>query len=376
MRVCVLTSSFPQYSGDYSGIFVRNQVSGLARSMSIDVVYPGTAGDYQAYEEPLRRIPVRYPFRTVPMASVRGVDTAHSIELFNSMAHAALCGGPYDVYLSYWVIPSGLVATAVKRDRPLVVWLGGSDINVFGQRFGFRQAISWTLRRASHVIGVSSDLVEKACELGLERSRASVIPSGVDVGAFVPVDRAKARAEVGLPEGPLVGFVGSLLPVKRVDRIIRAIASLPKDLKCSLVVVGAGPEREELEALARSTGTVCHFMGRVPYGQISTILGACDVFAMASESEGMPTSAQEAMACGLPVVALNAGGFRDLVGNGRRGIVVNTEQELLAALRHVLTDNELRQRMGDAARAFAVRELSLEHVVRATLDVIEKVSAS
>jgi len=344
--------------------------------MSIDVVYPGTAGDYQADEEPFRRIPVRYPFRTVPMSSVRGVDTAHAIELFNSMGHAALRGGPYDVYFSYWAIPSGLVATAVKRDRPLVVWLGGSDINTFGQRFGFRQAISWTLRRASHVIGVSSDLVDRACELGLERSRASVIPSGVDVETFAPVVRAKARAGVGLPEGPLVAFVGSLLPVKRVDRIIRAVASLPQDLNCSLVIVGDGPEREKLEALARSTGTVCHFMGRVPYGQIPTILGSCDVFAMASESEGMPTSAQEAMACGLPVVALNAGGLRDLVGNGRRGLVVDSERQLDSALRHILEDDGLRHHMGHAARRFAVRELSIETSVHRTAAILEEVASS
>jgi len=376
MRLCVLTSSFPQYPGDYSGIFVHNQVVGLSRWMSIDVVYTATAYGRHADDEPFRRIPVRYPFRTVPMASVRGVDTAHAVELFNSMARAGLRHAPYDAYLAYWAIPSGLVATAIKRDKPLIVWLGGSDINTFGQRFGFKQAIAWTLRRASHVIGVSSELVEKAQALGLERSRASVIPSGVDVETFFPVDKARARAELGLPDGLLIAFVGSLLPVKRVDRIIRAVASLRRAPECSIVLLGDGPEREALEALARSVGVTCHFAGRVPNGQVPAILGACDVFMMASESEGTPTSAQEAMACGLPVVALNTGGLKDLVGNGRRGLVVGTERELVSALRHVLSDDGLRLNMGTAARRFAVRELALETSVHRTAAVLQEVATS
>ena len=371
-RVCVLTSSFPETAYDAGGVFVRSQVVRLARDLDIDVVYPASIARTESSGEPFFRRPVKYPFRTRPMSRVRGLDSLHAVRLVASFAWFARTGGPYDLYHAYWAIPAGFVGALVKGKQPLVVWLGGSDINLFGERAGFREAVRWSLRRANHVIAVSMDLLEKAVALGLDPAKASVIPSGVDTGLFHPENRTAARRELGLPDGFLFVVVGSLLSGKRVDRLIRIVVGLARECDCHLVVVGDGPERPGLERLAGESQQCVLFLGHLSNERVSNVVAACDAFVMASESEGLPTSAQEAMACGTPVVAIDVGGLRDIVGSWTTGLLARDESDLERLMAEIASSSHLAIQMGVAARQFACRELDVERSAQRTLEVYRR----
>ena len=369
MRVCVLTSSFPCRSDDTAGTFVYSQVTRLADVVRIDVVHAQRDGLHPYAAEAFVRRPVHNPFRTRHMSRVRGFDSVHAVPLCASMVRAAFVGGPYDLYHAYWAIPAGFVGSLVKGRRPLVVWLGGSDINVFSVRPGFREAVRWSLRCATRVIAVSHDLLEKAISLGLDPRRGTVIPSGVDTDLFRPVDSAIVRRRLGLPDGFLFVCVGSLLPGKRVDRLIRIVAGLPRGLDCFLIVVGDGPERQTLEQTAAEAAGRVVFLGHLANNCVAEVVAACDAFVMASESEGLPTSVQEAMSCGLPVVAMDVGGLHEIVIDGEVGFLARDEAQMHHLMRKMATASAGVPGMGDRARSLAQTRLSVDLSVQRTLEV-------
>lgn len=191
-----------------------------------------------------------------------------------------------------------------------------------------------------------------------------VVRNALDLKQFKCVgDTSKRRA--------YVAAVGSLLPVKRWDRLVRVIRGLKTipDKDVRLQIAGDGPLRPDLEKLACDLGIseVIEFRGAVH--DIPAFLSGAKFLVHTSESEGCPNAVMEAMACGLPVVAMEAGDIPWLVEDGRTGFVVSQGDETLFIERvsQLLDDNELCIRMGLATCEKAQREFSLERLVSDTL---------
>jgi glycosyltransferase involved in cell wall biosynthesis len=169
-----------------------------------------------------------------------------------------------------------------------------------------------------------------------------------------------------------VAAVGSLLPVKRWDRLLRAIKETKNRLEgICFRVAGDGPLRPTLEKQAGDLGIspAVEFQGAIQ--DMPTFLRGAKFLVHTSESEGCPNAVMEAMACGLPVVAMEAGDIPYLVEEGKTGFVVRQGDETTFTERifQLIRDNELCFRMGRAARAKAEREFRLERLVRETLAV-------
>lgn len=168
-----------------------------------------------------------------------------------------------------------------------------------------------------------------------------------------------------------VAAVGSLLPVKRWDRLLRVVRALKPVVgeAVRFQIAGDGPLRPDLEKLACDLGIseVIEFRGAVH--DIPAFLSGAKFLVHTSESEGCPNAVMEAMACGLPVVAMEAGDIPWLVEDGRTGFVVSQGDETLFIERisQLLDDNELCIRMGLATCEKAQREFSLERLVSGTL---------
>lgn len=168
-----------------------------------------------------------------------------------------------------------------------------------------------------------------------------------------------------------VAGVGSLLPVKRWERLLRVVHSLKagagKDLHFQ--IAGDGPLRPALERLTKDLGIseVVGFCGVVH--DIPTFLSRAKFLVHASESEGCPNAVMEAMACGLPVVAMEAGEIPYLVENGKTGFVVpqGDETSFIERISQLLSDDELCFCMGLAAAEKAKREFTLERLASETL---------
>ena len=227
-------------------------------------------------------------------------------------------------------------------------------------------------RFAHRVIGNSpsvSRLVES--EGGVSASRIVTIPNFLDEEAFEPIpvpERRRMLHELGVPEGAFViGIVARLSPVKDHGTLLRAIASL-RDRIPSLhcVLVGDGPERGAIEALATSLGIrdVVHLAGERT--QPPNLHGLFDVSVLCSTTEAFPNSVLEAMAAARPVVATDVGGTPDAVHEGTTGLLVRPSDpsRLADAILRLYQEPALRAKLGNAACAAARAGYSAETVIR------------
>jgi glycosyltransferase involved in cell wall biosynthesis len=174
---------------------------------------------------------------------------------------------------------------------------------------------------ADLVVPVSESLRQAIEAYGIH-ARFRVVPNPVDIDLFRP-DRSHPPAE-GRPARRLL-FVGRLVPVKGLPRLLRAVAEVTRDRAVRLEVIGDGPGRPEYERLAeelRLTDSVS-FRGECPRSEVARAMQVADLFVMASDWETLSCVALEAQASGLPVVAPAVGGIREAVEE--RGVLVAPE---------------------------------------------------
>lgn len=231
-----------------------------------------------------------------------------------------------------------------------------------------------SLARSTSAFVVLGDRMRRyyAEEIGVPDNRLRVIPNGVAVGAEItPEARRAARERLGVGEGFLVATVGRLAQEKNYPMLLEAFAAGTRgDPAATLVFVGDGQEREDLERRAAALGV----SDRVRFAgwrtDVSALLPACDVFAMSSFSEGLPMAMLEAMAAGLAVVSTRVGDIPEVVEEGTSGRLVASGD--VAALAGVLADLRAdpaeRARLGRTARALVIGRYSRSAMVDAYLD--------
>jgi len=186
--------------------------------------------------------------------------------------------------------------------------------------------------------------------------RIYVVTNGIDL------DRFSARP---LPEQGYILAVGSLNKRKRWDRLLRAIGYLAKKgVKLNVCHAGAGPLREELEAIARNLEIERQFRFLGERNDIPDLLANAAFLVHTADNEGCPNVIMEAMACGRAVVATDAGDVRYLIEDGKTGFVVPKEDELALADRiaTLLVDWELCRRMGGAGRTRSEQGFGLDRL--------------
>jgi phosphatidylinositol alpha-1,6-mannosyltransferase len=267
------------------------------------------------------------------------------------------------------MLPVGLAGPQLTA-APYVVVAHGSEITGYARTPGLEVLARRVLRGAAAVVAAGTypaDAVRAAAGRPLA---GVIIPPGVDGERFVPADdetRAETRRAFGLdPDRPLVLGVSRLVPRKGFDLVIDATATLPG---VQLAIAGAGRDRKRLE---RRAGSNVRFLGRVPDTDLPALYACADVFAMCCrdrwnglEAEGFGIVFLEAAACGVPAVAGRSGGSHEAVADGETGFVVNPRDvaAVRAAITQLVEDDELRERMGAAARRRALDEFAYDRLV-------------
>jgi glycosyltransferase involved in cell wall biosynthesis len=238
----------------------------------------------------------------------------------------------------------------------------------------------WSLRRMDHVVAVSDDLRQCATQLGVAPQKCSVVHNAIDSDVYAPRHgKEDAKRMLGLPTGGLtVGAVGRLSAEKGFDRLIRAADTLMQEgWVFDVAIVGEGPEWEGLKRQIDR----CHQPRRFHLlGQQSDMIpfyGAIDVFALSSLREGLPNVLLEAMSMAVPVVATRVAGVPRLVEDETNGLLVepDDERQLAHALRHLLENVSLRDRLGAAGRRTVVERFSFQRRMEKIRHIYESVLA-
>jgi glycosyltransferase involved in cell wall biosynthesis len=219
-----------------------------------------------------------------------------------------------------WAYPDGWAAVKLGRRAGLavVIKVHGSDILLVSRHRGRLRGTAEALRSADGIVAVSHDLKERAVALGADPGRVRVVYDGVDSNVFNAGSRDAARARLG-PElevrGPVVLFIGNLVPVKGLDILIEAFAILAREgVSFMGLLIGEGPLRPSLEAQIERHGLCARvkLLGPRPHDQLPDWYRAADLFVVPSRSEGVPVVLLESAACGTPFVASRVGGIPEI----------------------------------------------------------------
>ena len=295
----------------------------------------------------VRRVPLVRPLSpgsdVRAVAALRGVMREHRPDLVHT--HMAKAG------------TAGRLAALTVRPRPRLVHTFHGHVleGYFGPvaRKAFIQVEQSLARRTDVLIAVSAEIRDQLLELGIGRAEQyRVVPLGLDLREHRQVVAPSGALRDALhlaSDVPLVGIVGRLVPIKRVDLLLDAIAGLPD---VHVAVVGDGELRDALEDRAGNPA----LRGRVHFTgwrfDIPSVMSDLDVAVLTSANEGTPVSLIEAGACGRPSVATDVGGVRSVVADGVTGVLVppGDVEALRAAIESLLNDPQRRSAMGRAAR--------------------------
>lgn len=235
-----------------------------------------------------------------------------------------------------------------------------------------------TLRRTDRLVSTTASYASTSRYLW--NYSPTVVPNGVDASFFRP-GRPSEGVASKLPGAPgfRILFVARLVQHKGVEQIIDAMRLLAPP--ASLLVAGDGDRRRVLEARARASPAAdrIFFLGPIPLADLPDIYRACDVFVLPSVSrlEAFGIVALEAMACGLPVVASNIPGVREVVSDGVEGLLANPldTKDFADAIHELLVNPLKRADLGRNGRAKVIREFTWERVADRVMEIYESLLA-
>jgi glycosyltransferase involved in cell wall biosynthesis len=287
--------------------------------------------------------------------------------LSHAAAVARLARG-CDLIHAHWTLSAfaASLAATIHR-RPLVVTLQGSDV-YRAMRWPVAGALARrALRGSRRVIALSRSLAGEAAARGVDPQKIVVIPNGVDAARFAPN---------GKPREPVILFAGSLIERKGVRTLIEAMPLVRRRHPSHrLVLVGGGPQRKELEALAVRAGVsdAVRFAGGLPPLEVARWMRRSELFVLPSLEEGQGVALLEALASGTPCVAGNVGGIPEMLSPECGALIPPGDAPALAsAVCGLLEDESRRRAMGRAARAAVCERFDWPAIARRILAVYEQ----
>jgi len=368
VRVLTFTTLYPNAAQPNHGVFVENRLrhtvalGGVEATVLAPIPYfpfkSERFGHYSRYaraprEEHRNGLRVVHPrYLVIPKIGMRmapGLLYRSALAAFMKLKREGL---EFDVIDAHYFYPDGVVAARLGQTLglPVVITGRGSDLTLFPRYPSARRQIIWAARHASAIITVCQALKDKCVSLGMDEKRIRVLRNGVDLKMFSPQPRDAARQRLGF-NGFVLLSVGGLIPRKGHHLVVEALKELDD---CRLVIVGGGPMRQSLLALAQKLGVEDRvtLLGEVPHDRMAEIYTAADLLVLASEHEGWANVLLESMACGTPVVATNVDGTSEVVTDRAGGLLVNerTPAQIAAtirAMRAAPTDRQSTRRYAE-----------------------------
>lgn len=370
VRLLALTTSYPLHPDGNAGVFVQSLYRHLAIEYAIDVVCPADSKRTKAVFSDskgadIRIHSVRYAprgWRTLAQES-GGVVSSVRRAPWRALLLPALLAALFwrcllqarnaDLIHANWAICGAMAGILGRlRGKPVITTLRGSDVTRATHSWLDRAILDLAVRNSRIVICVSEAMARQVRMRFPDRSAdVHACLNGVDE-TFFYVNRTPREGTT-----LRVLAVGNLIRLKGFDVLIEAVAHARYRECMSVCVIGSGPERESLQALAASRGvSACfEFAGSVPVSEMPGRFSEADVFVLPSRSEGRPNVVAEALASGLPVICTDLEGVQGMVEDGHNGWLVPVDDidGMAAALDRAVADRAELDRRGDCARATA-----------------------
>lgn len=391
MRVLFITSAYPTHRDDARGIFIHRLARELCHyAAQVTVIAPGAPS--ASSSETMDGVDVYRATYWIPRWQHLATDlsgiapalrqhpwlVAQVPPLIAALTwHALRVAKSFDVIHAHWLYPAGIagVVAAKHHGLPLVITSHGGDLNLAKHS----RVLELVCNRISHAsdacIGVSRTLCEQFRAFGIAEDKTVCFPVGAhvtNISSSYTRDCDKAFLNFKSFDGLRVIFVGSLTPRKSVETILEAHHKLEaRGLSVASAIVGPGPLRDGLKSMARKDLMKNVFIvGEQPPSLIPMWISAAHALVLPSLSEGQPTVVMEAMALGLPVIATDIAGTRELVCDGGTGFLFppRDAEKLANCIEEFIKNEPLRQQMGQRAQEYitskglTTRQIAQKHI--------------
>jgi len=283
--------------------------------------------------------------RTYPLFQYPPYELALASKMVNVVKYEKL-----DLLHVHYAIPHASAAYMAKQilrtegiEIPVVTTLHGTDITLVGKDASYEPVVTFSINQSDGVTAVSDDLKKDTYEHFSIYKEIEVIPNFIDLDRFKKQKKDHFKLAI-CPDGEkLVVHTSNFRKVKRVEDVVRIFNNVRKVIPAKLLLVGDGPERNNIEALCRKLNACddVRFLGKLE--AVEEVLSVADLFIMPSEKESFGLAALEAMACEVPVISSDAGGLPELNVNGLTGYVcrIGDVDDMTEKALHVLRDEHL-----------------------------------
>jgi glycosyltransferase involved in cell wall biosynthesis len=246
------------------------------------------------------------------------------------------------------------------------------DVYMLEERPDYIPLLKLAVKSGTRLVAVSNQIKQHLCSMGGEIfANLPIIANGTDTNRFSMRDKVPLREKLGIGKDEFVYVnVARMVPIKQHELLIEAFSRVSPDALTRLLLVGDGPQMEELQQTVNRKGLSerVSFLGFRK--DTEEILSACDCFVLCSDSEGLSCSVLEAMASGLPAIATDVGGNSELIVEGKTGMLTEKGNagDLASKMEHLRKNKVLCEAMGQHARARVEAQYANERVVEHYVD--------
>lgn len=284
----------------------------------------------------------------------------------------------YDLTHSFFSVPCGFLSLILKQTNklPYVISLRGADVPGYSERFSklyniLKPIIKFIWKKADAVVSNSKGLKDLALK-SKPSQKIIIIYNGTDIENFKPDEKVKNKEK-------LIITLGGTRVTRRkgINYLIEAIYKLSKIYSNIFVtIIGEGSEKKILENLAKKLKIEdrISFLGRIDYGKIPRYYQEASIFILPSLNEGMSNAMLEALSSGLPILATDTGGAKELIESGKNGFIIKKKDssDIANKIEILINNTDLRQKMGENSRKKA-EKMSWKNVASEYYNLYDKI---
>jgi N-acetyl-alpha-D-glucosaminyl L-malate synthase BshA len=269
-----------------------------------------------------------------------------------------------DILHVHYAIPHAYAAYMAQKmlkeegiQIPIVTTLHGTDITLVGSHPFYKPAVTFSINKSDAVTAVSQSLKDDTLRLFDIKKDIHVVPNFIDLDKYNHSFQNCQRIMMAKEEEKIITHISNLRPVKRIQDVIKVFYNIQKEIPAKLMLVGEGPERQNVEDKCQELGILDRVIFFGKSNEIDKILSFSDLFLLPSQTESFGLAALEAMASGVPVISSNTGGIPEVNIQGVSGFLSNVGdvEDMTKNAIYILNDENRLKTFKENARIQALK---------------------